>query len=156
MPAIAALCIASHGNKTVIRTKDRLESKVNTCAQYWIKLYQITHAYEKKIFNRHNNRRRLSNNVILVFDDRTAITILHLGVRCIILSRVHIRTHKLHCKTAFYAPVIRHDPVLYRNGHCYSFFTTSAACFTAVIWQSLSIQRTGENVFVRQGLGCGA
>jgi len=88
---------------------------------------------KKKIFNRHNNRRRLSNNVILVFDDRTAITILHLGVRCIILSRVHIRTHKLHCKTAFYAPVIRHDPVLYRNGHCYSFFTTSAACFTAVI-----------------------
>jgi len=27
------------------------------------------------------------------------------------------------------------------------------ACFTAVIWQSLSIQKTVENVFVCQGLG---
>jgi len=31
-----------------------------------------------------------------------------------------------------------------------------AACFTAVIWQSLPIQKTVENVFVCQGLGCGA
>jgi len=30
------------------------------------------------------------------------------------------------------------------------------ACFTAVIWQSLPIQKTVENVFVCQGLGCGA
>jgi len=30
------------------------------------------------------------------------------------------------------------------------------ACFTAVIWQSLPIQKTGENVTVCQGLGCGA
>jgi len=31
-----------------------------------------------------------------------------------------------------------------------------AACFTAVIWQSLPIQKTVENVFVCQGLGCDA
>jgi len=31
-----------------------------------------------------------------------------------------------------------------------------AACFTAVIWQSLPIQKTVENVFVCQGLGCSA
>jgi len=31
-----------------------------------------------------------------------------------------------------------------------------AACFTAVIWQSLPIQKTVENVCVCQGLGCGA
>ena len=31
-----------------------------------------------------------------------------------------------------------------------------AACFTAVIWQSLPIEKTVENVFVCQGLGCGA
>ena len=31
-----------------------------------------------------------------------------------------------------------------------------AACFTAVIWQSLSIQKTVKNVFVCQGIGCGA
>jgi len=30
-----------------------------------------------------------------------------------------------------------------------------AACFTAVIWQSLTIQKTVENVLVCQGLGCG-
>jgi len=31
-----------------------------------------------------------------------------------------------------------------------------SACFTAVIWQSLPIQKTVENVFVCQGLDCGA
>jgi len=31
-----------------------------------------------------------------------------------------------------------------------------AACFTAVVWQSLQIQKIVENVFVCQGLGCGA
>jgi len=31
-----------------------------------------------------------------------------------------------------------------------------AACFTAVIWQSLLIQKTVENVFVCQRLGCSA
>jgi len=31
-----------------------------------------------------------------------------------------------------------------------------AVCFTAVIWRSLPIQKTVENVFVCQGLGCGA
>jgi len=31
-----------------------------------------------------------------------------------------------------------------------------AACFTAVVWQSLPIRKTVENVFVCQGLGCGA
>jgi len=31
-----------------------------------------------------------------------------------------------------------------------------AACFTVVVWQSLPIQKTVENVFVCQGLGCGA
>ena len=31
-----------------------------------------------------------------------------------------------------------------------------AACFTAVIWQSLPIQKTVENVFVCEGLGCSA
>jgi len=30
------------------------------------------------------------------------------------------------------------------------------ACFTVVIWQSLPIQKTIEDVFVCQGLGCGA
>jgi len=31
-----------------------------------------------------------------------------------------------------------------------------AACFTAVVWQSLPLQKTVESVFVCQGLGCGA
>ena len=31
-----------------------------------------------------------------------------------------------------------------------------AACFTAVVWQSLPVQKTVENVFVCQGLGWGA
>ena len=30
-----------------------------------------------------------------------------------------------------------------------------AVCFTAVIWQSLPIQKTVENIFVCQALGCG-
>ena len=45
--------------------------------------------------------------LFLVIDDRIAITVLHLGVRCILLSCVHIRTHTILnrknvvlCKTA--------------------------------------------------------
>ena len=51
---------------------------------------------------------------------------------------------------------LRHDLCMSNHTLRQTAALEQAACFTAVIWQSLPIQTTIENVCVCQGLGCGA